>query len=227
MDSMKVAIIGAAGKTGTKLVSDSLNRGYEVVAVCRDESVGKLDEFTANNGFTVISAPVVSDDVILNQALVGCDAVITMLITARRLKATALVMSLARAASANNVNRLIFTAGEMTAVPEEGENITLRQRIMITVIPPLMWLTPYSMSDMLKSSELINQQPDWDWTIVRAPTLRDTPPVGYRFCSISEVTSKHSLSRDDYAACMLDSLAEPEHHRRTLMVVSATSATES
>jgi len=132
------------------------------------------------------------------------------------------VTSLAGAASANEVKRLVFTAGEGTAVREEGEVYTLRQRIMVTVIPPLMWLTPYSMSDMLKSSKLVNQQSDWEWTIMRAPTLRDTPPTGYRFCKISEVTSKHALSREDYAACLLDSLTNSEHHRRTLTVVSAT-----
>ena len=42
---MKVAIIGASGKTGTKLVRESLKRGYQVVAVCRYSSVEKLDEF--------------------------------------------------------------------------------------------------------------------------------------------------------------------------------------
>jgi len=36
---MKVAIIGASGKTGTKLVRESLQRGYEVVAMCRNTSV--------------------------------------------------------------------------------------------------------------------------------------------------------------------------------------------
>jgi hypothetical protein len=59
--------------------------------------------------------------------------------------------------------------------------------------------------------------------IVRAPTLRETPPVGYRFCKTSEVTSAHVLSREDYAACLLDSLGYPGHHRRTLAVVPSDS----
>jgi hypothetical protein len=42
-----------------------------------------------------------------------------------------------------------------------------------------------------------------------------------RLCAINEVTSKHILSREDYAACMLDSLENPEHYRRSLTVVSA------
>jgi putative NADH-flavin reductase len=218
---MKVAIIGASGKTGTKLVRESLKRGYQVVAACRHSSVEKLDEFTGRDGFTVMTAPVVSDEATLTQALSGCDAVVAVLITVRRLKATELVTSLAKATAANGVKRLVFTAGEVTAVREEGEVYTLRQRFMLAVIPPLTWFTPYSMTDMLKSSVMVRQQSDWEWTIVRAPTLRETPPVGYRFCKISEVTSAHVLSREDYAACLLDSLGNPEHHRRTLAVVPA------
>lgn len=66
---------------------------------------------------------------------------------------------------------------------------------MLAVIPPIMSLTPYSVTDMLESSVLVSQPSDWEWTIVRAPTLRETPPVGYKLCKISEVTSAHVLSR--------------------------------
>jgi putative NADH-flavin reductase len=218
---MKVAIVGASGKTGTRLVRESLKRRYQVVAVCRDSSVEKLGEFTGRDGFAVMTAPVVSDEATLIEALAGCDAVVAVLIAVRRLKATELVTSLAKATAANGVKRLVFTAGEVTAVREAGEAYTLRQRVMLAVTRAITWFTPYSMTEMLKSSVMIRQRPEWQCTIVRAPTLRETPPVGYRLCKISEVTSKHVLSREDYAACLLDSLGNPEHHRRTLTVVPA------
>lgn len=220
---MKVAIIGASGKLGIKLVRESLKRGYQAVAVCRHSSVEKLDEFTTREGFTVMTAPVVSDEETLTKALAGCDAVVTVLISVRRLKATELVKSLASASAANGVKRLVFTAGEVTTVREEGKAYTLRQRLMLAVVPLITRFTPYSVKDMLKASVLIRQQSDWEWTIVRAPTLREIPPVGYRLCEISEITSAHSLSREDYAACLLDSLQNPEHHRRTMTVVPADS----
>lgn len=134
-----------------------------------------------------------------------------------------MVASLAKATAANGVKRLVYTAGEITTVREEGETFTLRQRLMRAFVPPILWLTPYSVTDMLESSVMISQQPDWEWTIVRAPALRETPPVGYRFCKISEVTSAHVLSREDYAACVLDSQGNPEHYRRTLAVAPADS----
>ena len=203
------------------MVRESLRRGYQVVAVCRRSSVGRLDEFTDCDGFTVMTPPVVSDEGTLTQALAGCDAVVAVLIAVRRLKATELVTSLAKATTANGVKRLVFTAGEVTAVREDGEAFTLRQWLLGALGRLISWLTPYSMTDMVKASVLIRQQSDWEWTIVRAPTLRERPPVGYRFCKISEVASAHVLSREDYAACLLDSLGEPEHHRRSLAVVPA------
>jgi NmrA-like family len=42
---MRVCIVGAWGKLGRYMVQHALDRGYEVVGVCREESVGKLDEF--------------------------------------------------------------------------------------------------------------------------------------------------------------------------------------
>lgn len=217
---MKVAIIGASGKTGIKLVRESLKREYQVVAVCRDSSVEKLDEFISNRRFTLITAPVVSDEATLIQALAGCDAVVAVLITVWDLKATNLVKSLAKATDANGVKRIVFTAGEVTAVPEEGEVFTLRQRLLETLGRLISLVTPYSMTDMVKASMLVREQPDWEWTIVRAPTLRETPPQGYNFCRISEVTSAHALSREDYAASLLDSLENPDHNRRMLTVVA-------
>jgi putative NADH-flavin reductase len=37
---MKVCIVGASGKLGQSMVQHTLDRGYEVVGVCREESVG-------------------------------------------------------------------------------------------------------------------------------------------------------------------------------------------
>jgi hypothetical protein len=42
---MRVCIVGASGKLGQYMVQQSLDRGYEVVGVCREQSVGKLDAF--------------------------------------------------------------------------------------------------------------------------------------------------------------------------------------
>ena len=43
---MRVCIVGASGKLGQYMVRQLLDRGDEVVGVCREQSVGKLDAFT-------------------------------------------------------------------------------------------------------------------------------------------------------------------------------------
>ena len=43
----RVCIVGASGKLGRYMVRHALDRGYDVVAVCREVSVDKLEEFSA------------------------------------------------------------------------------------------------------------------------------------------------------------------------------------
>jgi len=42
---MRVCIVGASGKLGHYMIEHALERGYDVVGVCREKSVGKLAEF--------------------------------------------------------------------------------------------------------------------------------------------------------------------------------------
>ena len=73
----QVCIVGASGKLGQYMVQHALDRGYEVVGVCRERSVGKLDAFkgciTVLPGFT-------NDREVIRKAVAGCDGVLTVLV---------------------------------------------------------------------------------------------------------------------------------------------------
>ncbi|MGA9533448.1 MAG: NAD(P)H-binding protein [Anaerolineales bacterium] len=74
---MRVCIIGASGKLGKYLVQHALDRDYQVVAVCRERSVGKLDGFMG--GIEVVPGPSNEPDVI-KKAVKGCAGVLTVLV---------------------------------------------------------------------------------------------------------------------------------------------------
>src|SRR3970040_1548839 len=74
---MRVCIVGASGKLGQYMVQHALDRGYEVVGVCREQSVGKLDAFKGR--ITVIPGAT-NDREVIKRAVAGCDGVLTVLV---------------------------------------------------------------------------------------------------------------------------------------------------
>src|SRR5690242_16463860 len=73
----KICVIGASGKLGRYLVRHALDRGYEVVAVCREVSAEKLEEFS---GRITIVPGATDDRQVIECAVAGCDAVLTVLV---------------------------------------------------------------------------------------------------------------------------------------------------
>jgi NAD(P)-dependent dehydrogenase (short-subunit alcohol dehydrogenase family) len=77
MSTMKVCIVGASGKLGQYMVRHALDRGYEVVGVCREKSISKLDAF---KGRITVLPGATNDRAVIQRAVAGCDGVLTVLV---------------------------------------------------------------------------------------------------------------------------------------------------
>ena len=77
MKIKKVCIVGASGKLGQYMVQHALDQGYEVVGVCRERSVNKLDTF---KGSMTIIPGATNDREVIKKAVEGCDGVLTVLV---------------------------------------------------------------------------------------------------------------------------------------------------
>ncbi len=73
----KVCIIGASGKLGQYMIEHALDRGYEVVGVCRERSVAKLDHYA--DRITIVPGDT-NDREVIQRAVSGCDGVLTVLV---------------------------------------------------------------------------------------------------------------------------------------------------
>src|ERR1700704_3695927 len=72
----KVCIVGASGKLGQYMVQHALDRGYEVVGVCRETSVEKLDRF---KGRITVVPGATNDREVIASAVAGCGGVLVVL----------------------------------------------------------------------------------------------------------------------------------------------------
>ncbi|MDP8978769.1 MAG: NAD(P)H-binding protein, partial [Actinomycetota bacterium] len=74
---MRICIVGASGKLGQYMVRHALDRGHDVVGVCREKSAGKLD---ALEGRISVVPGATDDREVIKRAVAGCDGVLVVLI---------------------------------------------------------------------------------------------------------------------------------------------------
>ncbi len=159
---MKVCIIGASGKLGQYMVQHCLDRGYEVVGVCRPESVGKLDRFKGK--ITVLPGRSDERDVI-RQAVAGCDGVLTVLVpwgVQHYAAGTAQAVLDFAAPGA----RLIFSCG--WHISRDGKDVYSWQ--LRYLVPVVGWLAKLfravDLDDQVEAAQRVFAS-DTRWTVVR------------------------------------------------------------
>ncbi|MEN5074014.1 NAD(P)H-binding protein [Isoptericola cucumis] len=197
---MKIAVVGATGRTGRLVVAEARRRGHHVVAVVRDPA--RLGDLRPDGVATADGLDVAA----VTAALAGVDAVVSTLGPV--------------AGSAPGVQ------GELTEVlVRAARDAGVRRAVVVTASgwvvdgddPLSRYLAKPILSRVLRDAnagfalaEPAVRGSGLDWTIVRPPMLRDGAAAGgYHQRRDGNVRWRWSMNRADLAAAVCDLLTDP------------------
>jgi NAD(P)H-binding len=163
---MRVCIVGASGKLGQYMVQHALDRGYEVVGVCREQSVEKLDAFKER--ITVVPGATDERDVI-KQAVAGCAGVLVVLVP-RGVHDYSSGTAQAVLDHAQPGARLVFSSG--WHITRDGQDVySWKLRLFLKVVTPLARLVRFAdIDDQVEACRRVFSS-DTRWTVVRGSDL--------------------------------------------------------
>jgi len=205
---MKVCIVGASGKLGQYMVRHALNRGYEVVGVCREQSVGKLDAF---KGRITIVPGATNDRDVIRRAVAGCDGVLTVLVpwgVHHYASGTAqAVLDYSRPGA-----RLVFSCGWHIA--RDGKDVYSRGfKAAVKVAGGLMRLfRVVDIDDQVEACRRVFAS-DTRWTVVRGSDLEEGESQGLPVWSWhvgDPLLASNITRRVDFALFMVAALENEE-----------------
>ena len=198
---MNVCIVGASGKLGRYMVQHALERGFEVVGVCRERSVGKLDAF---KGRITVMPGATNDREVIRKAVEGCDGVLTVLVpwgVHQYSSGTAqAVLDYARPGA-----RLIFSCG--WHITRDGQDVYSRK--FKALVKAVSWLgrllRAVDVDDQVEACRRVFAS-DTRWTVVRGSNLEEGESQGLPVWSrhVGDAVLKSNLTRRvDFALFMV------------------------
>lgn len=203
---MKVCVVGASGKLGRYLVEHLLERGHEVVGVCRARSVGKLDPFS---GRIQVVPGRTNDPEVIQSAVAGCDGVLTVLVP-WGVQGYATGTAKAVLEHAEPGARLVFSCG--WHITRDGQDVyAWRHRLFVAVFG---WvariLRVADLRDQVEACRRIFAS-DTRWTVVRGSDLEEGPSQGLPVWSrhVGDPVLQSNLTRRvDFALFMVEALTD-------------------
>jgi putative NADH-flavin reductase len=210
---MKIAVVGATGRTGLQVAEQALARGDDVIALARHP--GALPRRPG----MVSAAADVLDRGVLAEALTGADAVVSALGIGTSRQPTVVysdgTANILHAMDAHGITKLAV----ISAVPAgpRAEQPFLQRRMIIPVLERVFGATYADMRRM----EAVLRGSDLDWICLRPPRLVGKKATGrYRLDATRPLPKARSVTYADLATALLDSLTRPDLYRRTAYVAS-------
>ena len=205
---MKVCIVGASGKLGQYMVQHALDRGYEVVGVCREQSVDKLaayqDRITVFPGAT-------NDRDVIKCAVEGCDGMLVVLVP-RGVHHYASGTAQAVLDYARPDARLVFSCG--WHITRDGQDVySWKLKTLVQVGGRLARLARFAdLDDQVEACRRVFES-DTRWTVVRGSDLEEGESEGLPVWSrhVGDPILESNLTRRvDFALFMVTALENDE-----------------
>lgn len=220
--ALKICIVGASGKLGQYMVQHALNRGYEVVGVCRQQSVAKLDAF---KGRIAVVPGATDDREAIKRAVAGCDAVLVVLVP-RGVHGYSTGTAQAVLDYAKPGARLVFSCG--WHITRDGQDIySWRLKALVQVFGRLARLARFAdLDDQVEACRRVFAS-DTRWTIVRGSDLEEGPSQGLPVWSrhVGDAILKSNLTRRvDFALFMVAAVEDDELIHEAPAIVSRQTA---
>jgi NAD(P)H-binding len=207
-DRLRVCIVGASGKLGQYMVQHALDRGWEVVGVCREQSVGKLDRFKGR--ITVV--PGATDDRgVIERAVAGCDGVLVVLVP-WGVHGYSTGTAQAVLDHAPPGARLVFSCGWHITL--DGQDVySWKLRAQVKAFGPLARLVRFAdLDDQVEACRRVFAS-DTRWTVVRGSDLEEGESQGLPVWSQhvgDPILESNITRRIDFALFMVEALENDE-----------------
>ena len=205
---LKVCIVGASGKLGQYMVKHALDRGYEVVGVCREASVGKLDAF---KGRITVVPGATDDHEVIKRAVAGCDGVLTVLVP-RGVHGYSSGTAQSVLDHARPGARLVFSCGWHITL--DGRDVySWKLKALVRIAGPIAKFVRFAdLDDQVEACRRIFAS-NTRWTVVRGSDLEEGNsqglPVWSRHAG-DPILGSNMTRRVDFALFMVDALTNDE-----------------
>jgi putative NADH-flavin reductase len=201
---MKIALIGATGNVGQRIIDEALSRGHEVTALARS-----ADKLEAREGLTPIVFDLTDEDN-APAAIAGHDCAILSV----RFHGLDFEQAL-RVLAKSGVPRVLIVGGAASLEAEPGKQLIdqpgFPEEIKIEAEPARQALNR------------LHEEKELDWTFL-SPSVFFGPGERtgkFRLGKDALLTAedgKSHISYEDYAVALLDEIEQPKHHRERFTV---------
>ncbi|MFC0678755.1 NAD(P)-dependent oxidoreductase [Lysobacter korlensis] len=201
-----IALFGATGRTGARVLARAIDGGHQVRALVRDP--GNVAIRSA--ALTLIPGDVL-DAAAVEETVAGSDAVLSLFGHRKdspKTLQTDGTRNIVDAMRRQGVSRIVSLSGGGLRAAEDQPTAA------DTVIRFLLKrLSGHVLADAERHLEVL-QQSGLDWTVVRGPRLLDTPATGSYRVGWVGADSSTKISRDDLADFLLSQVDDPSWSRR-------------